>query len=332
MELAMVGLGKMGANMTRRLLRGGHRVVAFDRSRAIGEELSAEGAECASSLDDALARLKPPRVIWVMVPSGDATRAVLAELRGKLVPGAVVVDGGNSDWRDDAARAAEFAEKGVSYLDCGTSGGMYGLTEGYCLMVGGDKAAADRLRPVFEALAPKDGFAWLGGPGAGHYAKMVHNAIEYGMMQSLAEGFELLQASPQSIDVAQVAGLWRHGSVVRSWLLDLTHQALRKDPKLASIAAHVDDSGEGRWAVETAIARGVPATVFAASLFARFTSRQDDSFAMKLLAGLRKEFGGHAVQASRAGNGGAPAAGNGSGNGGGHGPGNGGAHPGSGQG
>ena len=313
MELAMVGLGKMGANMTRRLLRGGHRVVAFDRSRAIGDELSAEGAECAVSLEDAVSRLKAPRAVWVMVPSGEPTRAVLADLRGLLQPGDVAVDGGNSDWRDDAAHAASYAEKGLVYLDCGTSGGMYGLAEGYCLMVGGDRAAVERLKPIFETLAPKEGFAHLGGPGAGHYAKMVHNAIEYGMMESLAEGFELLQASPQGIDPAQVAGLWRHGSVVRSWLLDLTHQALRKDPKLAGITGYVDDSGEGRWAVETAIARSVPATVFAAALFNRFRSRQPDSFAMKILAALRREFGGHAVQA-------AAKSGNGAANGGGSAP------------
>jgi 6-phosphogluconate dehydrogenase len=299
MELAMIGLGKMGANMTRRLLRGGHRVIAFDRSPQTCAELVAEGAETAASIADAVARLKPPRAVWVMVPSGDPTKAVLAELREILQPGDVAVDGGNTDWRDDAARAAAFAEKGLAYLDCGTSGGVWGLVEGYCLMVGGDKAAVERLRPVFDTLAPKDGFAHLGGTGAGHYAKMVHNAIEYGMMQALAEGFELLQASPQGIDPAQAAGLWRHGSVVRSWLLDLTYQALRKDPKLAGIAGFVSDSGEGRWAVETAIAREVPATVLAASLFARFSSRQDDSFAMKLLAALRKEFGGHAVVAAK---------------------------------
>lgn len=318
MEIAMVGLGKMGANMTRRLLRGRHRVVAFDRSRAIGEELSAEGAECAASLEDAIGRLKAPRAVWVMVPSGEPTRAVLAEIAKLLQPGDCAIDGGNSDWREDAGRAAAYAEKGLVYLDCGTSGGMYGLTEGYCLMVGGDKATADRLRPLFDTLAPKDGYAWLGAAGAGHYAKMVHNAIEYGMMQSLAEGFELLQASPQGIDCAQVAGLWRHGSVIRSWLLDLSHQALRRDPKLAGLVGHVEDSGEGRWAVETAIARNVPATVFAASLFARFTSRQDDSFAMKLLAGLRREFGGHAVVASSKP---ASSGGNGSGANGGAGPG-----------
>ncbi|MCE9635201.1 MAG: decarboxylating 6-phosphogluconate dehydrogenase [Planctomycetes bacterium] len=295
MDIVMVGLGKMGANMTRRLLRGGHSVMAYDRSHAIGEELAAEGASAASSIEGAIASVKSPRTVWMMVPSGEATRAVLAEVVALLEPGDCVIDGGNTDWRDDAARAAQCAEKGIAYLDCGTSGGLYGLTEGYCLMVGGDKTACDRVRPIFDTLATKDGFAYVGSSGAGHYAKMVHNAIEYGMMQSLAEGFELLQASPQGIDPAQVAGLWRHGSVIRSWLLDLSHQALRKDPKLDAITGYVSDSGEGRWAVETAIARDVPATVLAAALFARFQSRQDDSFAMKLLAALRREFGGHAV-------------------------------------
>jgi len=312
MELAMIGLGKMGANMTRRLLRGGHKVVVFDRNRAIGEELAAEGATAAASLEGAIEMLKAPRAVWVMVPAGEATRAVLDALRPLLQAGDCVIDGGNTDWRDDVARAAAFAERGAAYLDCGTSGGLFGLGDGYCLMVGGDKAAFERVKPLFESLTQKDGLAHLGGPGAGHYAKMVHNAIEYGMMQSLAEGFELLQASPQGIDPAQCAGLWRHGSVIRSWLLDLSHQALRKDPKLAAISGHVTDSGEGRWAVETAIEREVPATVIAASVFARFQSRQDDSFAMKLLAALRREFGGHAPVATvRPGNG------NGGGNGGG---------------
>lgn len=298
MELAMIGLGKMGANMARRLLRGRHRVVAYDRSAALSAELSAEGAESAASLAEAVGKLKAPRAVWVMVPSGEPTRAVLAELRGVLSPGDTVIDGGNTDWREDAERAAAFASSGMTYLDAGTSGGIWGLSEGYCLMVGGDKAAVDRLRPVFETLAPKDGFAHLGGPGAGHYAKMVHNAIEYGMMESLAEGFEMMKSGPHKIDLAQVAGLWRHGSVVRSWLLDLTHQALRKDPELASITGYVDDSGEGRWAVETAISQATPAPVFAAALFARFRSRQPDSFAMKMLAAQRREFGGHAVKAA----------------------------------
>lgn len=298
MELAMIGLGKMGANMARRLLRGRHRVVAYDRSAALAADLSAEGAESAASLAEAVGKLKAPRAVWVMVPSGEPTRAVLAELRGILAPGDTVIDGGNTDWREDAERAAAFAEKGMTYVDAGTSGGIWGLSEGYCLMVGGDKAAVERLRPVFETLAPKDGFAHLGGPGAGHYAKMVHNAIEYGMMESLAEGFEMMKSGPHKIDLAQVAGLWRHGSVVRSWLLDLTHQALRKDPELASLTGYVDDSGEGRWAVETAISQATPAPVFAAALFARFRSRQPDSFAMKMLAAQRREFGGHAVKAA----------------------------------
>ena len=298
MELAMVGLGKMGANMTRRLLRGGHRVVAYDRSAAVSAELATEGAEGAATLAEAVSKLRAPRCVWVMVPAGDATAAVLAELRGLLQPGDVAIDGGNADWRDDAGRAAAYAEKGLVYLDCGTSGGVHGLVEGYCLMVGGDKAAVDRLRPLFDTLATKEGFAHLGAAGAGHYAKMVHNAIEYGMMEAYAEGFEMLRSGPHKVDLAQTAGLWRHGSVVRSWLLDLTHQALRKDPQLASLSGHVADSGECRWAVETAIDQETPTPVFSAALFARFRSRQTDSFAMKLLAALRREFGGHAVVAA----------------------------------
>lgn len=298
MELAMIGLGKMGANMTRRLLRGGHRVVAYDRSPAAAAELSSEGAESAATLADAVRKLRAPRCVWLMVPAGAATRAVLGELAPLLEPGDVVIDGGNTDWRDDAARAAEFAAKGVVYLDCGTSGGVHGLAGGYCLMVGGDRAAVERLRPVFDTLATKDGFAHVGPAGAGHYVKMVHNAIEYGMMEAYAEGFELMKSGPHGLDLAQVAGLWRHGSVVRSWLLDLAHQALRKDPQLAAVSGQVADSGECRWAVETAIAQETPAPVFSAALFARFRSRQQDSFAMRLLAALRREFGGHAVVAA----------------------------------
>jgi 6-phosphogluconate dehydrogenase len=291
----MVGLGKMGANMTRRLLRGGHQVVAFDRSTAISAELAAEGAVSATSLEDAVRRLRPPRCVWVMVPAGEATRAVLADLSSELAPGDVAIDGGNSDWREDAGRAASYAGRGLVYLDCGTSGGVHGLAEGYCLMVGGDRATVERLRPIFDTLSTKDGFAHLGGPGAGHYAKMVHNAIEYGMMEAYAEGFEMLRTGPHGMDLAQVAGVWRHGSVVRSWLLDLAHAAFRRDPQLSTVSGHVQDSGETRWAVESAIAQETPVPVFSASLFARFRSRQEDSFAMKLLAALRREFGGHAV-------------------------------------
>ena len=295
MELAIVGLGKMGANMARRLMRGGHRVVAFDRTRAAVDALAAEGAIAADTLADAVQRLATPRAVWVMVPAGEPTREVLAELQPLVGAGAVVLDGGNSDWREDAAHAAAFAAVGASYVDVGVSGGIHGLAEWYCLMAGGDKAAFERLRPAVETLSIPGGFALLGGPGAGHYAKMVHNAIEYGMMQSLAEGFELLRGAPQGFDLPQVAQVWRHGSVIRSWLLDLTHQALRRDPRLDALRGHVSDSGEGRWAVETAIAQESPSFVLAASLFARFRSRQEDSFGMKLLAALRKEFGGHAV-------------------------------------
>ena len=292
MELAVIGLGRMGANVARRLMRGGHRVVAFDIDRAKVETLVAEGATGAASIEDALSRLHVPRAVWVMVPAGDTTRQVLVELRTRLQPGDIVIDGGNSDWREDSDRAAIFAATGVSYLDVGVAGGLHGLTDGWCLMIGGEKAAVDHMKNLFDDLAAPQGLAHLGPAGAGHYAKMVHNAIEYGMMESLAEGFELLRGAPQRLDVTQVASLWRHGSVVRSWLLDLTHTTLKRDAKLEGAAVQIADSGEGRWAVETAIAQESPCTVLAASLFARFRSRQENSYAMKLQAALRREFTG----------------------------------------
>ena len=296
MNLGMVGLGRMGGNMTERLRRAGHTVDTYARTAP---------ERTAGSLVELVGMLDHPRVIWLMIPAGDATENAFQTILPLLEDGDVVVDGGNSNFRDSQRRAAQAAEKAVHYLDSGVSGGVWGLEEGYCIMVGGDDEGFGLIEPFLRDLAQEGGYAHVGSPGAGHFVKMVHNGIEYGMMQSLAEGFELLQASPQGIDTAQVAGLWRHGSVVRSWLLDLSHQALRRDPKLAGVTGHVSDSGEGRWAVETAIARDVPATVLAASLFARFRSRQPDSFAMKLLAALRHEFGGHAVQAAKTnGNGG----------------------------
>jgi 6-phosphogluconate dehydrogenase len=296
MEIAVIGLGRMGANVARRLMRGGHRVVGFDARPAMVETLAAEGATAAASIADALGKLHAPRVAWVMVDAGDATRAVLSELRTRLDSGDIVIDAGNSDWREDAGRASIFAATGIAYLDVGVAGGVQGLTDGWCLMVGGDKAASDRMKNLFDDLAAPQGLAHLGPSGSGHYAKMVHNAVEYGMMQSLAEGFELVRGAPQGLDVSQVAQLWRHGSVVRSWLLDVTHATLKKDAKLEGDVAFEPDSGEGRWAVETAIAQESPCTVLAASLFARFRSRQEDSFRDRVLAALRNEFGGHAVK------------------------------------
>jgi 6-phosphogluconate dehydrogenase len=292
MEIAVVGLGRMGANVARRWMRAGHRVVAFDVDRERVDALAAEGAIAAASLEEALSKLHAPRSVWVEVKAGEPTRAVLAELRARLAAGDVVVDGGNSDWREDAARAADFAQAGVAYLDVGVAGGWHGLSDGWCLMVGGDKAAVERMKNLFDDLAAPQGLAHLGPAGAGHFAKMVHNAIEYGMLESLAEGFALLRGAPQGLDLTQVANLWRHGGVIRSWLLDLTHAALKKDSKLESVVPHVPDSDEGRWAVETALAQESPCTVLAASLFARFQSRPQDGYAVRLQAALRREFRG----------------------------------------
>ena len=292
MEIAVIGLSRMGANVARRLMRSGHRVVAFDEDPAQVETLVAEGAAGAVSIDDTLAKLHAPRAVWVMVPAGEPTRAALAELLSRLSPGDIVIDAGSSDWREDAARASVYAATDVAYLDVGLAGGVHGLTDGYCLMVGGEKSAVDRMRNLFDDLAAPQGVAHVGPAGSGHYAKMVHNAIEYGMMQSLAEGFELLRGAPQSLDVTQVANLWRHGSVVRSWLLDHTYATLKKDVKLEGSGGAQPDSMEGRWAVETAIAQQSPCTVLAASLFARFRSGPEDSYAVKLQAALRREFNG----------------------------------------
>jgi 6-phosphogluconate dehydrogenase len=292
MEIAVIGLGRLGSDVARRLMRGGHRVVGFDPDRARVDALAAEGATGAESIANAVARLAAPRAVWVAVHTGEPTRAILRELHGRLAAGDVVMDGGSNDWREDEERAAEFAKEGVSYLDVGVAGGIHGISEGYCLMVGGDKAAVDRLKHAFDALAAPQGFAYVGPSGAGHYAKMVHAAIEYGMMESLAEGFELLRGAPHSFDLPQLAGLWRHGSVIRSWLLDLTYATLKKDAKLEGDAGRVADTGEGRWAVETAIAQESPCTLLAASYFARFRSRHEDGYAVRLRGALHREIGG----------------------------------------
>lgn len=294
MEIAVVGLGRTGGNVARRLMRGGHRVVAFDSDAARREALVAEGAVGAESIEDVVAKLHAPRAVWVMVTAGDTTRAVLAELRSRLAAGDLVIDAGSSDWREDAGRAAIYAASGISYLDVGVAGGVHGLAEGYCLMIGGDKAVVERMRHLFDDLAAPQGLAHLGPPGSGHYAKMVHNAIQYGMMQSLAEGFELLQGAPQGLDTAQVAGLWRHGSAIRSWLLDLTHATLKKDSKLSGGGDFEADSGEGRWAVETALAQESQCTVLAASLFARFPGHRRETYSVRLQSAMRREFGGPA--------------------------------------
>ena len=296
MKIGMVGLGKMGANMTRRLLRHEHEVVVYDVASKAVEELGAEGAAGATSLEDLVGQLEGPRAVWIMVPAGDVTEQAVSELGRLLAAGDTLIDGGNSRYTDSVARAETLAAADISFVDAGTSGGIWGLEEGYCLMVGGDRTAVERLEPIFAALTPEDGFAHVGGPGAGHFAKMVHNGVEYGLMQAYGEGFELLRSSSFDLDLAQIAQVWRHGSVVRSWLLDLAARALEEDPDLEHVEGWVEDSGEGRWTVETAIDNAVPVPAIAQALFARFASRQDDSFSAKMLAALRHQFGGHSVR------------------------------------
>ena len=296
MELGFVGLGRMGGNMVTRLQRGGHTVVAYDRSPEAVSSAQQSGARGAGTLDDLVKTLTPPRSVWVMVPAGAPTESTIAELAGKLAPGDVIVDGGNTRYKDDVRRAKELAARGLHYVDAGTSGGIWGLQNGYCLMVGGDRAAVDRLAPALTTLAPPNGWLHVGGVGAGHYVKMIHNGIEYGMMQAYAEGFELMSESDYNLDLAAIAKLWGQGSVVRSWLLELTADALAADPKLSTVKPWVEDSGEGRWTVEDAVEKAVPAPVITASLFARFRSRRENSYADRLLSAMRNAFGGHAVR------------------------------------
>jgi 6-phosphogluconate dehydrogenase len=320
MQLAMVGLGRMGANLARRLMRAEHECVVFDRDAAAVETLAREGAVPARSLDELGASLQPPRAAWVMLPHGAATESTIAELARHLSPGDVVIDGGNSHHHDDVRRASELAARSIDYLDIGTSGGVWGLERGYCLMIGGPAACVQRLAPLFDSLAPGSGAqprtpgragaasnverGWLhcGPAGAGHFVKMIHNGIEYGMMQALAEGFDILRNADKSsfgpahrydFNLADIAEAWRRGSVVSSWLLDLAAQALAEDAQLSSYTGVVEDSGEGRWTVQAAVDEAVPAEVLTAALYARFRSRQDHTFAEKMLSALRRQFGGH---------------------------------------
>jgi 6-phosphogluconate dehydrogenase len=282
--------------MTTRLLRGGHAVVVYDRDVEALANSTAQGAIRADSLAQLVAALSPPRVVWLMVPAGAPTEATIDELLTLLAPGDIVIDGGNSRWTDSKARYARCKDAGVAFIDAGTSGGVWGLTNGYCLMVGGDREPVATCQPIFHTLAPKDGYAHVGPAGAGHFSKMVHNGIEYGMLAAYGEGFEILERSEYDYDLHQLSKLWLQGSVVRSWLLELAELAFREDPKLASIRGYVEDSGEGRWTVEAAIAESVPAPVITLSLLSRFVSRQDESFSAKVVAALRNQFGGHAVK------------------------------------
>jgi 6-phosphogluconate dehydrogenase len=299
MEIAMVGLGKMGANMVKRLLKGGHRVVALDRNEASVQAAEAEGAIGARSLDELVSKMQVPRAVWIMVPAGDPTESVVLSLAEMLDRGDTVIDGGNSNYKDTMRRVAFLEEKGISFVDVGTSGGVWGLAEGYSMMVGGDEKAVSQLIPALETLAPGSELGWghVGPVGSGHFVKMVHNGIEYGLMQAYAEGFEILQAKSEfELDLHQISEIWRYGSVVRSWLLDLTANALSDDPKLSNIEDWVADSGEGRWTVFSSIDLDVPAPVITLALQMRFLSRQQESYAAKLLAAMRNQFGGHAVK------------------------------------
>jgi 6-phosphogluconate dehydrogenase len=297
MQLAMIGLGKMGGNMTERLLRGGHSVVVYDRGADVVQKYAKLGGAPAKSLADVVKQLSAPRVIWIMVPAGDPVDQTIAELRPLLAEGDVIIDGGNSNFHDTMRRAESLQPQGIQYIDCGTSGGVWGLENGYCLMVGGEKRAVLLCEPIFKTLAPPHGCAHVGPSGAGHYVKMVHNGIEYGLLQAYAEGYEILHASRDfpEIDLRQVAELWQRGSVVRSWLNELAVSAFARDADLEQIRGWVADSGEGRWTVHEAIDLDVPAPVITLSLLARFRSRQEDSFGAKVIAALRNEFGGHAV-------------------------------------
>ena len=301
MELAMIGLGRMGGNMAQRLLRGGHRVVAFDASNAAVAASQEQGAAGAASLEEAVALLTPPRAVWLMLPQGQVTNDTIDRLRPLLAAGDVILDGGNANYKDTIGQAEKLAVDGIELMDVGTSGGIWGLTEGYSLMVGGKAETFRRLEPIFQTLAPAAdrGYCYAGPAGAGHFVKMVHNGVEYALMQAYAEGFELMAAKTEfDLDLAAIAETWRHGSVVRSWLLDLTVAALEQDPGLAGLEAYVEDSGEGRWTVQEAVDLAVPIPAITLSLQQRFRSRQSQPFGAKLLAALRNQFGGHGVRRS----------------------------------
>ncbi len=299
MELAIIGLGKMGLNMATRLVRGGHRVVGFARSQATVQEAVELGAEGASSLEDAVSKLNAPRIVWVMVPSGQATDDTINKLESMLSKGDIVIDGGNSNYKDSVRHAAQLEAKGIDFVDCGTSGGIWGISEGYSLMIGGRLEVTEKIRPIFETLAPAADKGWgrVGPHGAGHFTKMIHNGIEYGMMQAFAEGFSILKAKEEfELDLAQISQVWQHGSVVRSWLLDLAVNALKEDTELKDIKPWVADSGEGRWTVFESIDLDVPAPIITLALQMRFASRDEENYSARMLSALRNQFGGHAIK------------------------------------
>jgi 6-phosphogluconate dehydrogenase len=296
MEIGFVGLGKMGLNMVTRLQRDKHRVVVYDRNADAVKQAESKGCVASASLADMVSKLAAPRFVWIMVPSGAPTEETIQAVAALLQSGDAVIDGGNTHYHDDTRRAAELQKKGIQYVDVGTSGGVWGLKVGYCMMVGGESATVKRLEPILNTLAPENGWEYMGSHGAGHYVKMIHNGIEYSMMQGYAEGFELMSKSEYKLDLAKIANVWMHGSVIRSWLLELGAGALAEDPRLEKLKGYVQDSGEGRWTILDALDKDVPVPTLTAALFTRFRSRQEESFAEKMLAALRNAFGGHAVR------------------------------------
>ncbi len=297
MKIGFIGLGKMGMNMVQRLLNGGHEIVAYARTAETVKKAEEKGAEGAASLQDIVSRLEKPRIVWLMVPSGKATEDTIMDLAGLLEAGDILIDGGNSFYKDSLRRAGELKRRNISFLDIGTSGGIWGLKIGYCMMIGGDKDVFSKVEPLLKTLAPENGYAHVGPHGAGHFVKMVHNGIEYAMLQGYAEGFEIMHAKKEfNLDLHMISHLWNHGSVVRSWLLELAEDAFQKDPRLDSVRGYVEDSGEGRWTVAEAVELDVPAPAITLSLLERFRSRQEESFSAKTIAALRNEFGGHPVK------------------------------------
>lgn len=296
MKIGFVGLGKMGANMVERLIKGGHDVAAYDPSAVAVDAVVEKGAMGSKSLSELLEFFPERKIVWLMVPAGKPVDENIAELVPMMKSGGIIIDGGNSNWRETQNRAKDLEAQGIDFIDCGTSGGVWGLENGYCLMAGGKDSTCKELEPVFKTLAPPKGYLYCGPSGAGHFVKMIHNGIEYGMMQAYAEGFEIMEKSPFDLDILGISKVWQHGSVVRSWLLELAELAFAEDPKLSKIKSYVQDSGEGRWTVQAAMDFDVPAPVITLSLLARFQSRQSDSFAMKVLAALRNQFGGHSIK------------------------------------